>query len=303
MINDYMLKWYSSPSFYEYDPTRDLYEQINEHINNKLIWYDELLHTEFYSYDNWKDLTIDLRYAKITTIVNPQIERDIYETDDAEATFRRIMWHVPYFIWRDPNTDNVIKQYQHRPEIIPDVVNDCNQVLLKREWKTDTIFSYIGNTKLDEINININKNKLTVVCDEPFTFEYINDEYVSDINSLSASDNNLLIAKLYFNGNTITDASNLFSNCQSLQYADLSNFNMNYCDDLSMMFNNCTKLRKIDISNLDLDIHDPKITNMFINCLSLHTVIMKNCTQSTIDQIKCVLRSCGIDTNKINFMV
>lgn len=302
MIKDYMQTWYSSPATYTYDPTRDLYEQIDEHINDKLMWYDALLHRDFYAYEHWKDMNIDLRYAKITTITDPHIERDIRESADHEETFKRVMWHVPYFIWRDPNTGDVIGEYQARPVRVPGIVNDCNQVLFERVWNDDTVFCYIGNHKSEQFEINVNKHKKSVTCDFPYTFEYFNDEPVYDVNHLSQGDDDLIIAKLFFNGNTIIDASHLFDGCKSLQYVDMSNFDMTYCDDLSAMFKNCTNLRKIDMSGLDLVTHDPRFVDVFVNCIKLHTIILNECSQMTIDQVKCAVKSCGLDITKIDFV-
>ena len=107
-------KWYDSPSTYTYDPSRGLYEQIWDIVDAKLHWYSDMLSwNKFYNYDKWKDLPLNLRYAKVTTITIPDIEHEIatVKAGEEENLFDLIMWKMPYFVWRDPNSGNSVRTY------------------------------------------------------------------------------------------------------------------------------------------------------------------------------------------------
>ena len=302
--------WYSSPSFYEYDDTKDLYAQINDLVNEKLMWYDELLHNinDFYNVSKWSGLSLNMRYAKITTIVNPHIEEDIDDSIDDKATFQRIVFHIPYFIWRDPNVGDIIKY--NKNQLTDEIIKNCECHRIKpcheRKWQEGNEFIYTGITLLEMFNVNIDNNKYTIISNEDNIrykrFQFIKQDSVIDVNDFHANDNDLYEAKVLCDSTTLRNMSNMFANDQMLKFVDLSQCNINYATSFESMFNNCIHLKKVDLSNLDLDNFDPITTNMFTNCNDLKTIILKNCSQNTVDQIKCIVVQCGLDKSSIDFI-
>ena len=116
------------------------------------------------------------------------------------------------------------------------------------------------------------------------------------------------------NTSKVTDMWKMFSNCNSLQSLDLSPLNTSKVTNMSEMFNGCSGLTTLDLSPLgtskvewmpkmfsgchslqSLDLSNFNITkacqidDMFEGCNSLKTVIMKNCSDETVEKIKAEL--------------
>lgn len=100
-----------------------------------------------------------------------------------------------------------------------------------------------------------------------------------------------------FDTSKVTDMGSMFSGCGGLTSLNLSNFNTSKVNDIGMMFYNCSGLATLDLSNWDM----AKITEIdnqiFEGCSKLRTIIMKNCSTSTINKIKAAVKSAGYESN------
>ena len=78
----------------------------------------------------------------------------------------------------------------------------------------------------------------------------------------------------------------LFTNCSNLTYANLSGWNVSSLYQIeSTPFDGCESLETLDLSGWNLD--NAKIDIMaFYDCKNLKTVIMKGCSNKTIDKVK-----------------
>ena len=86
----------------------------------------------------------------------------------------------------------------------------------------------------------------------------------------------------------VTYMNNMFFNCMSLTYLDVSKFDTTNVTTMSGMFGYCNALTSLDLSGWDTS----KVTNMkymFTNCKALKTIRMVGCSQTTIDKIKAQL--------------
>lgn len=79
----------------------------------------------------------------------------------------------------------------------------------------------------------------------------------------------------YLHTDEVTDMSNMFGGCSSLEYIDASNFNTSKVTNMEGMFCYSTKLKVIDISNFDVT-NVQKAGNMFSFCTELTTIICKS---------------------------
>ena len=91
-----------------------------------------------------------------------------------------------------------------------------------------------------------------------------------------------------FNTSKVTDMNQMFSNCSRLQSLDLSNFNTSKVTYMHNMFNGCNSLESLDLSNFVIS-EETEISDMFVGCDSLKTVIMRNCSDETVEKIKAQL--------------
>ena len=80
----------------------------------------------------------------------------------------------------------------------------------------------------------------------------------------------------------------MFLSCRSLQKLDLSNFNTSKVTYMHNMFNGCNSLESLDLSNFVIS-EETEISDMFVGCDSLKTVIMRNCSDETVEKIKAQL--------------
>lgn len=69
---------------------------------------------------------------------------------------------------------------------------------------------------------------------------------------------------------------------------DLRSVDTSNVTDMSCMFKECVSLQNLDLSNFVIS-KKTQISGMFEGCDSLKTVIMKNCSDETVDRIKAEL--------------
>ena len=119
------------------------------------------------------------------------------------------------------------------------------------------------------------------------SFRFLFDDF-KNITSLDLSS---------FETKNVVNMRDMFSDCSSLESLDLSMFDVSNVIEIIDMFNGCSSLATLDLSNWEL----PKIYNKpnfegytFSACSKLKTVYMRNCPQTTIDDIKERLRGANI---------
>ena len=101
-----------------------------------------------------------------------------------------------------------------------------------------------------------------------------------------------------FETKNVTNMEYMFSRCHNLESLDLSMFDVSNVKSIFEMFWKCSSLTTLDLSNWNL-LNDeaPKPTYegyTFHGCSKLKTVYMRNCPQTTIDNIKERLRGADI---------
>ena len=122
----------------------------------------------------------------------------------------------------------------------------------------------------------------------------------------------------YLNTSQVTDMSNMFASCSSLESIDLSNFNTANVTNMNYMFASCSKLKSLDLSlfntanvtdmggmfykcntlaNLDLSkFNTSKVTDMtymFNSCSNLTSINMNNFDTSKVKSMACMFESCS----------
>ena len=112
---------------------------------------------------------------------------------------------------------------------------------------------------------------------------------VTDMSSLFYRCRNLQSLDLnQLNTSNVTDMCGMFADCSSLQSLNLSSFDSSNVTDMRGMFSGCSSLQELDLSNFDMS-NVGQMDNMFDGCCSLKTVIMKNCSDETVEKIKAEL--------------
>ena len=101
-----------------------------------------------------------------------------------------------------------------------------------------------------------------------------------------------------FETKNVTNMEYMFAQCSSLESLDLSMFDVSNVKLIFEMFWKCSSLTTLDLSNWNLlNDEEPKPTYegyTFYGCSKLKTVYMRNCPQTTIDNIKERLRGADI---------
>lgn len=279
--NSPMMKlWRSAEYPYIYDPTRGLLEQIEKLVDDKLKWYSEILaRYPFFNYDNWKDKSLNVKFGKITTITHPKIEEAIAASTNDKETFEKIVWLIPYFVWRDPNVEREPKTY--KPTQIKEIVKICKPYMaLEPIWaeedKCIVELKYYG-----EHNDIIYKK-----------IEFENPSLIDK----TLFNENLMWCKIICTGETLTDISKLFKNCKKIKIVDLSECCLRYCSNMSETFNNCINLKIVDFSNIDIHEYiDVNTSMMFDNTPSLQKIIMSNTSDYFKNTIQCAVRDRNIE--------
>ena len=91
----------------------------------------------------------------------------------------------------------------------------------------------------------------------------------------------------------VTYMNNMFFNCMSLTYLDVSKFDTTNVTTMSGMFGYCNALTSLDVSGWNTS-NVTNMNEMFYYCSALITIRMVGCSQTTIDKIKSRLSTDGI---------
>jgi len=90
----------------------------------------------------------------------------------------------------------------------------------------------------------------------------------------------------------VTDMSNMFEGCSSLQSLDLSNFNTENVEDMSNMFEGCSSLRSLDLSNFNTE-NVEYMSYMFRGCSSLRSLDLSNFDTRNVTDMYEMFASCN----------
>ena len=85
----------------------------------------------------------------------------------------------------------------------------------------------------------------------------------------------------------VTAMDSMFYNCRSLTSLDLSKWNTSKVNNMNNMFNGCSGLTSLNLSKWNIS-EGTIITNMFRECNALKTIIMKGCSEATINKVTSV---------------
>ena len=117
---------------------------------------------------------------------------------------------------------------------------------------------------------------------------------VTDMSSMFDGCNSLKYLDLrHFDTYKVTNMYRMFAGCKSLTTLELAAWNINPDTDMSGMFYGCTSLTSLDLSGWDIN-HGTDMSGMFDGCTSLKTIIMKECTEETINTVQTQLTTDGI---------
>lgn len=82
------------------------------------------------------------------------------------------------------------------------------------------------------------------------------------------------------------DISNMFINDNTITYLDMSDFEVSHVTNMTNMFSGCSSLETLDLSGWEITTSN--LDSMFKDCHSLTKIIACSCSQDTIDKIKSV---------------
>ena len=154
------------------------------------------------------------------------------------------------------------------------------------------IFSTCSNlTSLDLSNFNTSKvtdmSNMFGSCTSLTSLDLSNFDTsnVTSMSSMFNSCSNLTSLDLSnFNTSNVTNMSGMFHRCGKLTSLVLRNFNISNVTNMNGMFDECSGLISLDLSKWDIS-EGTVITNMFRKCNALTTIIMKGCSEATINKV------------------
>ena len=89
----------------------------------------------------------------------------------------------------------------------------------------------------------------------------------------------------------VTDMNNMFSQCQTLETVDLSNFDTSNVMNMGNMFYLCRNLTELDVSNFDTS-NVTNMSNMFYNLYNLETLNLSNFNTNKVTTARSMFSSC-----------
>ena len=87
----------------------------------------------------------------------------------------------------------------------------------------------------------------------------------------------------------VTSMVSMFERCPKITKLDLSTWNVSNVKSFQRMFYGCDKLEELDLSGWDMAA-TANVTDMFVYDTALKKIIVKNCTQYTLDLIRKALK-------------
>ena len=168
-------------------------------------------------------------------------------------------------------------------ENIDELIYYCSTFTRKPEYD---VFANTNDGKFDGKKITFKGFDIAQERDMDFRFLFNDFKNITSLGLSSFETKN--VANMYM----------MFGDCKNLESLDLSMFDVSNVREIDSMFNGCSSLTTLDLSNWNLlNDEEPKPTYegyTFHGCSKLKTVYMRNCPQTTIDNIKERLRGANI---------
>lgn len=121
------------------------------------------------------------------------------------------------------------------------------------------------------------QQRVDATNDASYLFYYFGGKNLDFINKLDTS--------------KVTDMNNMFSQCQTLETVDLSNFDTSNVMNMGNMFYNCRNLTELDVSNFDTS-KVTNMSNMFYNLIALETLNLSNFNTNKVTKAISMLSNC-----------
>lgn len=150
-------------------------------------------------------------------------------------------------------------------ELMKSMASDLRPILTRNKYKMSQLFPDDYQTRTSFPTKDFVINELTVMA-----------EMFKDCTSLTS----LNLRLPGFDTSKIGDMINMFYNCKSLTFLNVSNFDTSNCRNMNSMFYNCQSLTSLEMSNFDTsNCYD--MGSMFCGCSNLTEIIgvidMKSC--------------------------
>ena len=184
-------------------------------------------------------------------------------------------------------------------------------VYYKFNKSSNTIFSFFrGITKLKKISfsdfndypISIEFSHMFYQCSNLTSVYLSNFSYNSNIkhnlNNMFSGCVNLTYVNFNLSNFNVLVATNMFYDCKSLTFIDISRLNMSEGTNFDNMFYNCISLKKINLKNFYLK-SAFKINYMFYNCISLTSLDVSSFRPNGLSEMNSLFQNC-ISLNSIN---
>ena len=173
------------------------------------------------------------------------------------------------------------------------------KMLIKKEEEQNSAISQgatleVNENRIDErlINKMLYLTNLDIERKIIITLKEINN--INDLSYMFSDCDNISELEININNLSITNISNMFMNCSSLEKIRINNLNTSNISDMSMTFANCKELNKLPNNISDWD--TSKVLNMnylFFNCTKLEKIPdLSNWDISNLTEMSGIFANC-----------
>ena len=248
---------------------------------------------------NIDDILLNELIKKLVQIdVEKRIDFNQYLNDDFFAQIIEIKLNI--------NFDN------EKIEILGNDFNkeNINFILFidEKETKYQQIFDYLKKG-IHEIKIKINTNNLNCKsmfknCKNIFEIQFKNFNNITDTSEMFLGCTSLEKINLNdFSTNNVKDMNNMFNNCSNLNNLDLSSFNTKNVTNMCGMFSGCSNLTNLNLSSFNTK-NVTDMSGMFANCNNLLNIDLSNFNTKNVTNMRLMFYKCNslseLDLNNFN---
>ncbi len=237
---------------------------------------------------NIDDILLNELIKKLVQIdVEKRIDFNQYLNDDFFAQIIEIKLNI--------NFDN------EKIEILGNEFNKENINLIlfidEKEIKYQQIYNFLKKGT-HEIKLKINKNNLNCKnmfknCKNLLEIEFKNFNDITDTSEMFSGCTSLEKINLNdFSTNDVIDMNNMFKNCSNLNNLNLSLFNTKNVKNMSGMFSGCFNLINLDLSSFDTN-NVTDMSGMFANCKSLLNIDISNFNTENVNNMSFMFYKCS----------
>ena len=204
-----------------------------------------------------------------------------------------------------PNLYRINKNIYNNLNESNNYFNDYNDDLVPRKYnnyipKKENIFDNSISTNYIEGEILIHKNDLN----EEIRIIYSNSKEVGKKCEISIDNKKIKFSSYYkFNcigrhkikysfNNLLSNTSNMFQDCSSLSYLDLSNFNAANVINMKGMFSNCISLSNLNLTKINTE-NVSDMSEMFRGCSSLKNLNLSDFNTEKVIYMNEMFRDCS----------